>query len=72
VRDAAAAVQLARALHAQTRAACFTALAPASVGLLALFMGLSTAFIPLLGLLGSVLAAHRLSERQGEKPGSSS
>jgi Cu+-exporting ATPase len=60
VRDAAAAVQLARALHAETRTASFTAVAPAAVGLLALFAGLSPGFMPLLGLLGSVLAARRL------------
>jgi P-type Cu+ transporter len=63
VRDAAAAVQLARALHAETRTASFTALAPAALGLVALFAGLSTGFMPLLGLLGSVLAARRLGTR---------
>jgi P-type Cu+ transporter len=64
VRDAAAAVQLARALHAETRTASVTALAPVALGLLALFAGLSTAFMPLLGLLGSVLAARRLGGQQ--------
>jgi Cu+-exporting ATPase len=60
VRDAAAAVQLARALHAETRTASFTALAPAAIGLLALFVGLPTWSMPLLGLFGAMLAARRL------------
>src|SRR5690606_12060819 len=60
VRDAAAAVQLARALHAETRSAGFTALAPAALGLLALLVGSPSWSLPLLGLLGSMLAGRRL------------
>jgi P-type E1-E2 ATPase len=69
VRDAAAAIQLARALHADTRNAAFTALAPAALGLLALFAGLPTTAMPLLGLLGAVLAAHRLEKQEDGAPG---
>src|SRR5690606_34671484 len=60
VRDAAAAVQLARTLHGETRAAGLTALAPAALGLVAMFAGSASWSLPLLGLLGSMLAGHRL------------
>ena len=60
VRDAAAAVQLARALHAETRTAFLSALAPGALGLLGLFAGLPPWSMPLLGLAGSMLAARRL------------
>lgn len=60
VRDAAGAVQLARALHADTRAASLIALAPAAIGLLGLFAGLPPWSMPLLALLGAVLAARHL------------
>jgi Cu+-exporting ATPase len=69
VRDAAAAVQLARALHAEMRTASFTALAPPALGLLALFASLPTEFMPLLGLLGAVLATRRLRQQEAEKSG---
>lgn len=60
VRDAASAVQLARALHAQTRAALATATAPVALGLLLSFAGLPLWLLPVLGLTGSMLAARRL------------
>jgi cation transport ATPase len=60
VRDAAAAVQLARALHTQTRAALVTATAPLALGLLLSFAGLPLWLLPVLGLSGSMLAARRL------------
>ena len=60
VRDAASAVQLARALHTQTRAALVTATAPLALGLLLSFAGLPIWLLPVFGLSGSMLAARRL------------
>jgi P-type E1-E2 ATPase len=60
VRDAACAVQIARALHNQTRAALVTATAPLALGLLLSFAGLPLWLLPVLGLSGSMLAARRL------------
>jgi Cu+-exporting ATPase len=62
VRDAASAVQLARALQTQTRVALVTATAPLALGLLLSFAGLPLWLLPVLGLSGSVLAARRLEQ----------
>jgi Cu+-exporting ATPase len=62
VRDAAGAIQLARALHAQTRSALVTATTPSALGLLLLFVGLPPWLMPLLGFLGTVVAARRSSD----------
>jgi Cu+-exporting ATPase len=59
VRDAARAIQLAHALHARTRAALVTALAPSALGLLLWLAGLPAWLMPSLGFLGTALAAHR-------------
>jgi P-type E1-E2 ATPase len=82
VRDAATAVQLARALHTETRTAAFTALVPTAFGLLGLLASLPVWAMPLLGLLGALLAMRRLGEPaeqraasregKGEKAGRSS
>ncbi len=58
VRDAAGAVQLARALHTRTRTASLIAVVPTAFGLLSLFAGVPAWVVPLLGLCG-VLAASR-------------
>ena len=60
VRDAAGAVQLARALHARTRSAWLIAVAPTTLGLLATLAGLPPWVLPLLGLSGSIAAARQL------------
>jgi P-type Cu+ transporter len=60
VRDAASAVQLARALSARTRAASVIAVAPIALGLLLLFAGLPPWVVPILGLSGSIVAARQL------------
>jgi P-type Cu+ transporter len=62
VRDAASAIALARALHARARAALVTATAPVALGLLSLFVGLPAWLLPVLGLLGTALAARRLND----------
>jgi cation transport ATPase len=60
VRDAAAAVQLARALNARTRTASLIALAPIGMGLLLLFAGLPPWVVPILGSCGAIAAARQL------------
>jgi P-type Cu+ transporter len=62
VRDAALAVQLARELHAVTRAALIRAAAPLAVGVLSMFAGVPAWALPMLGLLGTLIGARRLAE----------
>lgn len=62
VRDAAAAIQLARALQARARTALITATAPVAVGLLLMFTGAPAWVMPPLGFLGVILAARRAND----------
>lgn len=62
VRDAAAAIQLARELHARTRGALIAATLPSAFGLLLLLSGLPAWCLPLLGVLGCALGTRRLDE----------
>lgn len=60
VRDAAAAVALARQLHVETRTALMSALAPAIGASLLVLLGAPPWLAPLAGLLGSGFALQRL------------
>jgi Cu+-exporting ATPase len=62
VRDAAGAIQLAHALHARTRTALVTALAPSTLGLLLWLVGLPAWLMPMLGFLGTVIAGRRSND----------
>lgn len=60
VRDAAAAVQLARQLHADTRRALLTITGPVAAAVLLLLLGAPAWLPPLAGFLGSALALKRV------------